>query len=190
MRGAWRRAGGGRRQREHEPGADGAAADRARDAGQSRRRPRGRRGHGGRGGGLDDLLGQVLGRGAGSGAGGGQGLEDLLGQVLGGGRAGPGAGGGLGDLLDAFQRAGYGEQSRSWVGAGRNEPVPPDALERVFGHDALSQIAARAGLSERETSEGLSQLLPEVVDKVTPDGRVPDFDALVASVSDMARRMR
>lgn len=145
----------------------------------------------GQGGGLEDLLGQVLGGGAGSGRGGGRGLEDLLGQVLGGGaRSGPAAGGGLGDLLDAFQRAGYGEQSRSWVGTGRNEPIPPDAVGQVFGHDALSQIAARAGLTEQETSEGLSQLLPEVVDKVTPAGQLPDFEALAASVNEMARRMR
>jgi uncharacterized protein YidB (DUF937 family) len=147
------------------------------------------------GGGLGDILGQILGGGAGSrsGTGGGGDLGDLLGQILGGG-AGPRSGmagpGGLGDLLDAFQRAGYAEQTRSWVGTGQNLPISPDVIGQVFGHDGLSQIAARTGLTEEKTSAGLSQLLPEVVDKLTPDGQVPDLDALAESVGQMARRLR
>jgi uncharacterized protein YidB (DUF937 family) len=119
----------------------------------------------------------------GSAARGGGGLGDVLGQVLGGGA------GGLGGLLDLFRRAGFDDQVRSWVGRGDNQPLPPDALERVFGRDGLAELARRAGVSEGDAAEGLSQLMPEVVDRVTPDGRVPDDDSLLASVEALGRRL-
>lgn len=111
------------------------------------------------------------------------GLDDLLGQILGGGR-----GGGLGELLAQLQRAGFGAQAQSWVGRGENLPLPPEALEQVFGSNGLREIARRAGLSEADASRGLSQLLPEVVDRVTPEGEVPGADRLAASVDDFCRR--
>lgn len=121
----------------------------------------------------------------------GGGLGDILGQVLGGSGSGSGAGGlgGLGALLEQFQRAGFGEQVGSWVGAGSNQPLTPDALERVFGHDALSEIARRAGVSEQDASRGLAELLPEVVDRVTPEGQMPADDKLVSSVDALTRRL-
>ncbi|HME93878.1 MAG TPA: YidB family protein [Methylomirabilota bacterium] len=115
---------------------------------------------------------------------GGGGLGDILGQVLGG-----AAGGGLGSILAQLQQAGYGEQADSWVSPGANKPIPPDAMAQIFGQDGLQQISRHAGLSEEETSRGLSQLLPEVVDRVTPGGQVPDFDSLSTSVDDLARRL-
>lgn len=143
---------------------------------------------GGAGGGLGDLLGQVLGGGGAQRGGGG--LEDLLGQVLGGGGGGGGGGmGGLGGLLEQMARAGYGDQARSWVGTGQNMPIPPDAIEQIFGHGGLAEIAHRAGVSEADASRGLSELLPEVVDRVTPAGQVPDLDHLAASVSDLSRKL-
>jgi uncharacterized protein YidB (DUF937 family) len=119
---------------------------------------------------------------------GGGGLGGVLGQVLGGGAAGGGAGG-LGGLLEQLQRAGYGEQADSWVGRGANKPIPSDAMSQIFGREGLQQISRRAGISEDEASRGLSQLLPEVVDRVTPDGEVPDADALTNRVDDFARRL-
>ncbi len=116
----------------------------------------------------------------------GGGLGDILGQVLGGSSRGSG---GLGGLLEQFQRAGFGDQARSWVGTGRNEPLPDDALEQVFGRGGLAEIARRAGVSERDASQGLSQLMPEVVDHVTPDGQLPDGTALRASVESLAKRL-
>jgi uncharacterized protein YidB (DUF937 family) len=124
--------------------------------------------------------------GAAPGAGGG--LGDLLGQVLGGAAGGRGSAGGLGSILAQLQQAGFGEQADSWVSAGANKPIPPDAMSQIFGRDGLQQISRHAGLSEEETSRGLSQLLPEVVDRVTPAGQVPDFDALTNSVDDLARQ--
>jgi uncharacterized protein YidB (DUF937 family) len=129
---------------------------------------------------------------AGSGAGAGglgglAGMAGILGSLLGGAAGGSGRGG-LGDMLDAFQRAGFGQQAQSWVGTGRNEPLPPDALERVFGPGGIGEIARRAGVREEDASLGLAQLMPEVVDRMTPDGSVPDDAALMANVETLARR--
>jgi uncharacterized protein YidB (DUF937 family) len=151
------------------------------------------------GGGLEDILGQMLGGGAQRGRMPGGGLGDILGQVLGGGAAmgggmrGGGAPEGLGgisDLLRQLDQSGYGKEAQSWVSTGDNLPIPPDAMSQIFGHGGLEAISQYTGLSERETTEGLSQILPEVVNHVTPNGEVPDFDQLSASVESLARRMR
>jgi len=143
----------------------------------------------GGGGGMGDILGQVLGGGAQRGGGGGMG--DILGQVLGGGASGGSSGGmgGLGGLLEQMQRAGYGEQARSWVGTGQNMPVSPDVLGQIFGQGGIEEIARQAGVTPQEASTGLSELLPEVVNQVTPDGQVPDLDQLALSVENLRRRM-
>jgi uncharacterized protein YidB (DUF937 family) len=141
----------------------------------------------GAGGGLGDILGQALG-GRQGGSGGGGSLSDILGGALGGGGTAGGAGG-LGGLLEQMQRAGLGEQARSWVGTGQNMPISPDAVGQIFGQDGVEEIARRAGLTPEQTSEGLSELLPEVVDRVTPQGEVPGFDQLIQSVDDLQRRM-
>jgi uncharacterized protein YidB (DUF937 family) len=139
------------------------------------------------GGGLGNLLGQVLGGGAQRGTSGG--LGDVVSGMLGRG-AGPGGGmGALGGLLEQMQRAGFGDEARSWVGTGQNMPISPDALGQIFGQGGLEEIARQAGLTPRQTSEGLSELLPEVVDHVTPDGQVPDLDQLTLSVENLRRRL-
>ncbi len=136
------------------------------------------------GGGLGDILGQVLGGGAPRGGGGGRG-----GEMFGSRGAGAGSMGGLGALLEQMQQAGFGDQARSWVGTGQNMPISPDALDQIFSQGGIDEIARRAGLTPRQTSEGLSQLLPEVVDRVTPGGDVPDMDQLTMSVDDLRRRL-
>ncbi len=107
-----------------------------------------------------------------------------------GGTGGTGGMGGLGGLLEQFQRMGYADQANSWVGTGSNLPISPEIIAQVFGRDGLSQIASQAGLTESEASVGLSQILPDVVDRLTPQGQMPDLDALVASVDDLERRFR
>ena len=96
--------------------------------------------------------------------------------------------GGLGQILDQFQRAGYGDQARSWVGTGTNSPISPDIVAQVFGRNGLAQIASQAGLTEQQASQGLSEVLPDVVDRLTPVGQVPDLDTLTASVGDLQKR--
>lgn len=134
-------------------------------------------------GGLGDILGQMMGGGQRVGGGG---LGDILGQVLGG---GGGSGGGIGGLLRQFESAGLGDQARSWVSPGQNQSLSPDALGRVFGADGLAAIARQAGLSERETTVGLAQLLPEIIDRATPQGQVPDEDQLAGTLQDLMRRL-
>ena len=128
-------------------------------------------------------------RGAGAGGGGG-GLADLISVVLGGRGSGAGSGGGLGELLSQLQRAGFGTQADSWVSRGQNLPLPPEALEQIFGRQGVEEIARHVGASEADTRRALSELLPEVVDRVTPQGQVPDLDALSHSVDELTRRSR
>ena len=118
----------------------------------------------------------------------GGGLGDLLGQVLGAAGGGSSAGG-LGGILAQLQGAGFGEQADSWVGRGANKPIPADAMSQIFGPDGLEQISRQAGLSQEDTSRGLSELLPEVIDRVTPEGDLPDDDALTSRVADLVRQL-
>lgn len=118
----------------------------------------------------------------------GGGLGGLLGQLLGGAGAGQSGGGGLGALLEQFGRAGFGDQARSWVGTEQNQPISPDAIEKVFGVDGVTEIAQRAGVSEPEAARGLSQIMPELIDRMTPDGQIPDGDSLVANLGTLAKR--
>jgi uncharacterized protein YidB (DUF937 family) len=61
-------------------------------------------------------------------------------------------------------------------------------MSQIFGREGLEEISRRAGISEDEASRGLSQLLPEVVDRVTPDGEIPPLDSLTSNFDDLARR--
>jgi uncharacterized protein YidB (DUF937 family) len=81
--------------------------------------------------------------------------------------------GGLGGLLNRFQEKGLGDVMDSWVGPGQNKPVAPGQLKTALGPDILKSLAQQTGLSEAELAEKLSQVLPGVVDKLTPQGRMP-----------------
>jgi uncharacterized protein YidB (DUF937 family) len=99
-------------------------------------------------------------------------------------KADEGAGGllgGLGGLLDKLQKGGLGDTANSWVGTGQNKPVSPGQLGSALGPDIIKTLAQRSGLSEEEITKQLSQILPGVVDKLTPQGRLPTM----AELSDM-----
>jgi len=68
-------------------------------------------------------------------------------------------------------------------------PIAPNAMGQIFGERGLDEIARHANLTPQETSEGLSQLLPELVDHVTPGGQQPNFDQLIRSVDGLRQRM-
>jgi uncharacterized protein YidB (DUF937 family) len=125
-------------------------------------------------GGLGDLLGGLLGGkpGAPTPAGAG-GLGGLLGGLLAGGAAGSVLGSGLDNLLKDMQSQGYGKTAQSWVGTGPNEAIQPNDLESALGADTLDALASQTGMSRSELLQGLSQQLPEMVDQLTPDGRLP-----------------
>lgn len=91
--------------------------------------------------------------------------------------------GGLSGLMQMFNNKGLGEVIGSWVSTGQNLPITPDQLRQALGSDHIQQIAANIGLSQEEASGGLADLLPEVIDKLTPDGKVPESDLLAQGLS-------
>jgi uncharacterized protein YidB (DUF937 family) len=107
----------------------------------------------------------------------GGGLSDLmkggLGGLLAGGAAGSILSGGLGDLLKQFQESGHSDTANSWVGPGPNKNISPGDLANALGAEQISTMMSQSGLSRDELLQGLSQHLPEVVNQLTPNGRLP-----------------
>jgi uncharacterized protein YidB (DUF937 family) len=105
------------------------------------------------------------------------GLGDLLkgglGGLLGGAAAGSVLSGGLNDLIKQFQQNGQGEVADSWVGTGPNKPISPNDLASALGVDRINSLTAQSGMSREELLNGLSQNLPQVIDQLTPKGRLP-----------------
>ena len=139
--------------------------------------------------GFDEILRGGLG--GGGEAQGGGGLRGLLAGLFGGrgaGAGGPGAGlgnvlsGGLSDLLEQFQGAGKGDAANSWIGPGQNQPIAPHELSQVLGPEQIEFLTQRTGLSREELLAGLSEHLPHLVDRLTPDGRMPTADEMSQTV--------
>jgi uncharacterized protein YidB (DUF937 family) len=113
-----------------------------------------------------------------AGSAGAGGLGDLLsksglGGLLAGGAAGSVLSGGLNDLLKQFQQSGQGEVAQSWVGHGPNQSIAPDDLADALGADRINALSRFSGMSRDDLLNGLSEQLPDVVDQLTPDGRLP-----------------
>ena len=107
----------------------------------------------------------------------GGGLGDLLkgglGGLLAGGATGVAISGGLGDLLKQFQQSGQGDAANSWVSTGPNKQIAPGDLASALGADQINRLTSQTGLSRDELLSGLSQHLPDVINHLTPDGRLP-----------------
>jgi uncharacterized protein YidB (DUF937 family) len=86
--------------------------------------------------------------------------------------------GGLGDLLNQLQKKGHGDTANSWVSPGPNKQIAPRDLADALGADQINTLSAQTGLSRDELLAGLSQHLPEVVNHLTPDGRLPTENEL------------
>jgi uncharacterized protein YidB (DUF937 family) len=116
-------------------------------------------------------------------------LDELLGGVMGGMTGGAGRAqpqnpllqialqllqqnGGLEGILGRFQQAGYADQAQSWISTGENRPISADDLQQVLGQGQLGQIAQQLGLGQREAADGLASMLPQVIDRMTPQGQV------------------
>lgn len=157
------------------------------------------RGMRGGAGGLGGMRGGPLGGGMG-GLGGGLGgaaMGSVLGGILAGGRGrvgGRGLGGnqtaimlmllplamkwvqrngGIGAVLDRFRQKGYGGQMQSWVGTGDNQPLDEQAVEQVVGHQDLQQMAQELGVPEQEVRHAFAEVMPEMVNQLTPEGQLP-----------------
>ena len=81
--------------------------------------------------------------------------------------------GGVSGLVAKFQHAGLGPTVQSWIGAGPNEAVSGNQVHQALGADLVQQLAAKTGLSGEALTQKLSQILPEIIDKLTPDGVLP-----------------
>ncbi len=114
---------------------------------------------GGLGGGLGDLMKGPLG--------------GALGGLLAGGAAGSVLSGGLNDLLKQFQDKGHTETADSWVSPGPNKQISPGDLASALGADQISTLTSQTGLSRDELLAGLSKQLPDIINQLTPDGRLP-----------------
>ena len=137
------------------------------------------------GGGIGDILGGLLGGKPGSapatdlpaGAKPGGSLKDLLpgglGGLLGGAAAGTVLSGGLGNLIKEFQDSGHGRVAQSWVGTGPNQTIAPNDLASALGTDTLDALSQQTGVGREDLLAGLSQYLPDLIDQLTPNGRLP-----------------
>ena len=90
--------------------------------------------------------------------------------------------GGLSGLISRLTNKGLGKEASSWVSTGNNVPVSPDQVQQGLGSDIISQLAAKAGLSQEQVATHLSGLLPTVVDKLTPDGKVDENRAQTSAM--------
>ncbi|HMK42801.1 MAG TPA: YidB family protein [Dissulfurispiraceae bacterium] len=123
------------------------------------------------------------------------GLMDLAGSLLGGGDAksqlaqaamnliGNQSEGGLAGLVKSFGEKGLGDVVSSWVGTGQNLPISADQITQALGADKISEIAGKLGVSKEDAASSLAGALPDVVDKLTPEGKIPDNDMLQQGLS-------
>jgi uncharacterized protein YidB (DUF937 family) len=85
-----------------------------------------------------------------------------------------------------FEQKGLGGVIASWIGTGQNLPISAEQLQNVLHSDALQNIAAKTGMDPAQLTSVLSQMLPHVVDKLTPNGQVPDSGALSQMMKGLA----
>jgi uncharacterized protein YidB (DUF937 family) len=133
---------------------------------------------------LDEVIGAIEGKtdqhasvaasvlemiqGASGGAGGAGGLAGAAGALLGG-----GGGGNLASMVEKMAAGGLGNVVQSWIGTGANLPVNAAQLEAALGTQVIQAIAAKAGLDASAVTPILAQVLPGIIDKLTPGGHLP-----------------
>jgi len=84
--------------------------------------------------------------------------------------------GGIQGIVDQFEKQGLGATVQSWIGNGPNQPITAEQIHQALGAGGLKDLAAKAGLSTQDLAAKLSAILPQVIDKMTPDGKVPWSD--------------
>jgi uncharacterized protein YidB (DUF937 family) len=82
--------------------------------------------------------------------------------------------GGVNGLIQQFQQKGLDGIITGWVGSGANPPITAEQIIQVLGQDKITAIAAKVGLSEQQVSDGISKLLPVIINHLTPNGTAPD----------------
>lgn len=92
----------------------------------------------------------------------------------------PGTDEGLSGLVEKFRRSGLEEIINSWIGKGANKPVSPNQLQQTLGPETVEGLARETGLPRDDLLSQLSRLLPEVIDKLSPNGKLPEEAHLLA----------
>src|SRR5438046_792844 len=113
------------------------------------------------------------------------GLGGLVGSLMGGGQPAPpqeqtnaAVSGGLGALLQRFQQSGYGDIVNSWIGTGQNQPIAPDQLHEAIGPETVDELSRPTGVPRGAVLSELSHALATVVDRFTPEGRIPNHEGM------------
>ena len=145
-------------------------------------------GMGGPGGILGGVLGGVLGSGGSRGGLGGR--NAMLALLLPLAMQWVQRNGGIGNVLQRANQRGYGRQADSWVGTGDNEPLDPGAIDEMVGRDEVMRMSQQLGLPEQDVKEGFAEILPEMVNQLSPEGRMPQdadrvLDAGQSTLNDM-----
>jgi uncharacterized protein YidB (DUF937 family) len=96
--------------------------------------------------------------------------------------------GGLGGLVQSFEQGGLGEIVNSWVSTGHNLPISAEQIQAVLGGGKLQEIAAQLGVSSEQASGSLAELLPQLVDHLTPNGHLPEGGDLLAQGMDLLKK--
>ena len=86
--------------------------------------------------------------------------------------------GGLGGLVETFKSKGVNDIMSSWISTGQNLPISGNQIQDILGSDLIQQFAKKLGASNQDVSGGLANLLPDLIDKLTPTGQLPEKDTL------------
>jgi uncharacterized protein YidB (DUF937 family) len=97
--------------------------------------------------------------------------------------------GGLKGMVESFKGQGMEDIINSWVGTGKNMPISPAEMLKALGSDRLQGFSEKAGISQEELSGSLASLLPEIIDKLTPQGRIPDRGLLEEELKEMKKKI-
>ena len=92
-------------------------------------------------------------------------------------------GGGMSGALDKLKKSSIGEQVQSWIGKGENKPVNAEQMTQAIGQERMEQIAKKAGTTPEQAAQAMAEKLPGMVDKMTPDGHVPDPQSIKQNVA-------
>lgn len=97
--------------------------------------------------------------------------------------------GGLGGLVEMFKSKGLGDAVSSWISTGENQPVSNDQITSALGSNTIQEISQKLGISGTDASNGLAALLPQIIDKLTPDGSIPEGDLLEQGLSILKQKL-
>ena len=96
-------------------------------------------------------------------------------------------GGGMSGALEKLKNSSIGEQVQSWIGKGENKPVDAEQMKQAIGQDRLEKIAQQTGTTPDQAAQTMAEKLPGMVDKMTPDGQLPDAQSIKENVASAAR---